>query len=882
MRLALTLLLSLSSLAWALTPAGTVIRNQAEARVGGERYLSNVVETLVQALCVPSVTPDGAIPSPGQEARAPAGGFAYLVYRVANLGNAPFTLGLDYLDQDAGFRPEALRLFLDVNENGQPDPGEPTVAILDLAPGEAKRVGVEVRLPTPASGSYFFTLRAACADNQGVKRDEDNWARVRVGEGPVLQVFKEATPTAARPGEAVTFRLTLHNLGGEALGPIYLTDDLSGLPLVYVGGSARAPVGRVEFYDGSAWTPLEPASPKAIRLLLSGLGRGGMAELTFQARVLEGTPPQTLRNLARVEGPGGPAEGAAEFTVLPLYQHHLGPQGNPRALPGGEGSADDRQAKEALEGTRVCFAHTLENAGSVAEAYALRVEGLPGGVTATFLTLSGTPLANPLPLNPGERADFLVCYEGFTAPFAARVVARGGAGDNATWDEITRVHPQGSLTLRKAVNPAGTVRPGDTLTYTLTLENTIGPMEVEVRDPLDPHLEFVSASHGGSLEGGEVVWRLTLPPGTTALTLTARVKPSTPDDTLIRNGARLHAPLSPDPIPSNPVENPVWSAGLLLQKEVTPREAQVGDLLTYTLRVANPAGAALEVRVEDTPDPRLEYVQGSATKGCQNPVPWTVEARDGKLLFAPFTLPAQGTECLSYRMRLRPGPAGAIVNVAQALGVSGSGAATASAQAQAVARLRPGVFEEKGLLLGRVFLDLDKDGLFSSGDIPLLGARVLLPGGLQVLTDAEGRYAFRDLPYGVYEVMLDPATAPFPRRPHPEALGEGYRHRVPVYGLAVSDFPLALDLSVRVRRSATLRMGPLTVEKRVVEAEGATLVVLTLKAAEPLPEFRLTDPVPGGEDFVFEAEALEGEKTLSYRLPPEAPFTDPEVRWRYP
>jgi uncharacterized repeat protein (TIGR01451 family) len=379
-----------------------------------------------------------------------------------------------------------------------------------------------------------------------------------------------------------------------------------------------------------------------------------------------------------------------------------------------------------------------------------------------------------------------------------------------------------------------------------------------------------------------VVWRLTLPPGTTVLTLTARVKPSTPDDTLIRNGARLHAPLSPDPIPSNLVENPVWSAGLLLQKEVTPKEAQPGDLLTYTLRVANPAGAALEVRVEDTPDPRLAYVEGSATKGCQNPVPWPVEVRDGKLLFAPFTLPAQGTECLSYRMRLRPGPAGEIVNVAQALGLSGSGAAVASARAQALVRLRPGVFEEKGLLLGRVFLDLDKDGLFSPGDIPLPGARLLLPGGLQVLTDAEGRYAFRDLPHGVYEVMLDPATAPFPPRPHPEALGEGYRHRVPVYGLAVSDFPLALDLSVKVRRSTTLRMGPLTVEKRVLEAEGARLVVLTLKAAEPLPEFCLTDPVPGGEDFVFEAEVLEGEKTLSYRLPPEAPFTDPEVRWRYP
>jgi uncharacterized repeat protein (TIGR01451 family) len=880
MRRVLPFLLSLLGLAWALTPAGTVIRNQAEAWVGGERHLSNPVITLVQGLCVPNVAPDGTISSPGQDLEASQGGVVYFAYRVANLGNTTSVLYLDYEQQDNGFLPDSLRLFLDINEDGRPDPGESSVPSLNLVPGEARRVGVEVRLPSGASGSYLFNLRASCTDDRGLKRDDNNWARVRV-KPPVLQLIKGVAPTAARPGEVVAFRLRLYNLGGEAVGTIYLTDDLAGLPLAYVPGSARASLGQVEFYDESAWTPLEPASPRAIRLVLSGLPQGGVAELTFQARVLE-APPQVLRNLARAEGPGGPAEGAADLEVLPLFLHHLGPLGNPRALPGGEGSPDDRQAKEALQGARVCFLHTLENAGTVAEAYALRVEGLPSGVGATFLTPSGTPLANPLSLNPGERADFQVCYQGFTAPFAARVVARGGAGENATWDEVSRVHPVGSLTLRKAVDPAGTVRPGDLLTYTLTVENALGPMEVEVRDPLDPHLEFVSASHGGTLEGGEVVWRLTLPMGTTTLTLQVRVKAATPDDTLIRNQARLLTPLAPDPLPSNPVENPVWGAGLLIQKEVRPWEVQVGDVLTYTLRVANPAGAALEIQVVDTPDPRLQYVEGSATRGCQNPVSWPVEVREGKLHFAPFTLPAGGTECLSYRMRLRPGPAGEFINVAQAFGVSGTGAAIASAQAQALVRLRPGVFEEKGLLLGRVFLDLDEDGLFSKGDIPLPGARLLLPGGFQVLTDAEGRYAFRDLSFGVHQVMLDATTAPFPPRPHPEALGEGYRHRVPVYGLAVSDFPLALDLRVKVRRSTTLRMGPLTVEKRVVEAEGATLVVLTLKTAEPLPEFRLTDPVPGGEDFVFEAEVFEGEKTLSYRLPEGAPFTDPEVRWRYP
>ncbi len=881
MRRTLPLLLSLLGLAWALTPAGTVIRNQAEARVGGERYLSNVVETLVQALCVPSVTPDGTLAAPGQEAQAPAGSFAYLSYRVANLGNAPFTLGLDHLDLDAGFRPEVLRLFLDENENGRPDPGETPVSSLFLSPGEVRRVGVEARLPSPASGFYFFTLRASCTDNQGVKRDGENWARVRVGDGPLLQVFKEATPTQARPGEVVLFRLTLHNLGGEATEPIHLTDDLSGLPLAYVPGSAVATQGQVEFYDGTDWSVTEPLVVKALRLRVLGLPQGGRAILTFEARVLD-APPQVVRNLAQAQGPGGPAEGGADIQILPFHRHYLGPLGNPRALPGDEGSADDRQAKEALEGQRACFAHTLENAGNGEEALALRVEGLPQGATATFLDLVGIPLANPLPLGPGAKVDFQVCYEGFAAPFTAKVVARGEAGDNATWDQVSQVWPAGSLSLRKEVSPVGAVAPGSELTYTLTLENGIGPMEVEVRDPLDPNLDFLSASHGGVLEGGEVVWRLSLPQGTARLTLRVRVKPGTSDDTLVHNQARLRTPLGPDPLPSNSVKTPIWGAALLLRKEVRPQEAQPGDLLTYTLRISNPASAPLTVRLEDTPDPRLRLVEGSVRRGCANPVPWNAQVSQGRILFAPMELPPRGQECLTYQMRVLPGPLGELVNVAQAFGLSAQGAAVASAKVQALVRIRPGVFEERGLLLGRVFLDLDQDGLFSPGDIPVPGARLLLPGGLQVLTDREGRYAFRDLPYGVYQVMLDPSTAPFPPRPHPEALGEGYRHRVPVYGLAVTDFPLSLGLKVKVRRTTLLRMGPLTVEKRVLEVGDGVLAVLKLKAEEPLPGFRLLDPVPGGEDFVFEAEVLEGEKTLSYRLPPGAPFTDPQVRWRYP
>ena len=76
---------------------------------------------------------------------------------------------------------------------------------------------------------------------------------------------------------------------------------------------------------------------------------------------------------------------------------------------------------------------------------------------------------------------------------------------------------------------------------------------------------------------------------------------------------------------------------------------------------------------------------------------------------------------------------------------------------------------------------------------------------------------------------------------------------------------------------------------------GGWRVVLVLKTSEPLREFTLTDPLPGGGERTFTYEVLEGELTLTYDLPPGVPglpgpggsdkapaLTDPQVRWRYP
>ncbi|MEJ5336867.1 MAG: hypothetical protein WHT26_06185 [Thermus sp.] len=872
----LALLPILLSLAMAMTPAGTVIRNQAQGWVGGEVYLSNPVETVVQALCVPLLSPSGTQAAPGQRATVLPGGFSYLVYRLQNAGNDPFTFNLN-VALAGDFAPAGVRLVLDRNGNGLPDPGEGEVASVTLAPGEGAGLVLEVQAPPDASGTLLLSPVATCPGGE----DRENWAAVEVAQA-ALSLLKSVVPGRVLPGEEATFSLEVRNLSPVTV-PVRVEDPLGGLSgLAYVPGSASATRGTVEYYDGAAWRPTEPPTVSGLALV-ADLPPGGSARLTFRVRALADAPPGVRTNRATARGGGAQAEGEAPVEVLPLPRHHLGPGGNPKALPGGEGSPDDEQRARTLQGQPSCFPHTLLNEGTVEDRY--RIEAiLPPGVSLA-LGRNGLPLDQPILLRPGEALDFEACVLAQDAgTFKVELVARSlGSGTlNRTWDILEAV-PADALSLTKEATPppGTTLKPGDEITYTLRIQNRYAPLTgAVVEDPLPEGVEFLEAP-GGTYDPATHTVRFLLDPlplGETVLTVRVRVK-NVPDDTLLLNRFTLRSRETPNPLPSNPVEHPVFGVNLLLRKGVAPEVARLGEVLTYRLEVVNPSQAPLTVRLVDTPDPALRYLPGSARiqADCQGEgVALEPREEGGSFVWEGLSLRGGGRLCVVYKMRVERVSRAELRNIAQAFGLSAQGAAVASAQVQALVRaLQP--LEEKALLVGRVYLDLDEDGRYTPGrDLPLKGARLLLANGWQALTDEGGRYAFRDLRPGPYQVMLDPASAPFPPLPHLEALGEGYRRGVQVFGLTQADFPLkAPKGTVKVERSTELRFGPLYLEKRLVQVGNEAWVHILLKAQTPLPEFSLRD----GEE-VFSVEVLEGERELT--LPYRGEFTDPEVRWRYP
>jgi uncharacterized repeat protein (TIGR01451 family) len=358
-----------------------------------------------------------------------------------------------------------------------------------------------------------------------------------------------------------------------------------------------------------------------------------------------------------------------------------------------------------------------------------------------------------------------------------------------------------------------------------------------------------------------------------------RVSAAAPDNATIVNRFSLRSPEIGNPLVSNSVTLRVQAAALLLEKRVEPRKVRVGDLLTYTLTAVNVGQVPLIVRLEDTPDPHLQYQAGSAS-------PAEPTQQNGRLVWENLTLAPGARVEIRYRMRVLAGAGSELKNIVQATGDSAGGTAVASAVASATVQIEQGALAAPHLLMGRVFLDTNRDGLYTAGlDVPLPGARVILGNGWQALTDAEGRYSFRNLTGGVWEVMLEPASAPFPPLPHPEAQGAGYRHRVRVEGLTVSDFPLERPAGLaRAQRQTVLEFGPLRLSKQLLPLPEGFRVVLVLESAESLNDLTLTDPLPGGGERVFQFAQFQGRQTLTYDLDGSlAPhLTDPQVRWRYP
>jgi len=201
-------------------------------------------------------------------------------------------------------------------------------------------------------------------------------------------------------------------------------------------------------------------------------------------------------------------------------------------------------------------------------------------------------------------------------------------------------------------------------------------------------------------------------------------------------------------------------AGLLyLEKTASRANAEVGDFVDYTVRIHNAAEQALAgVVVDDNLPAGFSLAPGTVRlDGASMADP--AGLRGPALRFEIGGVAAKSVSVLRYRVRIGAGALqGDGINRASA--TSAAPLALSSSVAAAKVKVTPGVFSEKGYIVGNVFADCDGDGLRGADEPGVPGVRVYLEDGSFAQTDADGRYGFAELRPRTHVAKIDGSTLP--------------------------------------------------------------------------------------------------------------------------
>ncbi|SDE78257.1 conserved repeat domain-containing protein [Thermus arciformis] len=450
-------------LAYAMTPAGTAIQNQASASYidsanQPRTTTSNLVTTLVQQVYAFTITPDGTEASPGQTKNALPGGQVVFNYVVTNNGNGTDTINLSTVQGTAdNFDLLSPTIYRDTNCNGTLDAGENTpITGLTLGMGQSACVLVVATIPTSATSGQYGNLNLAGTNAAPSPiTDNDNWARAVTTTAAALTASKAASPAgSASPGGTITYTISGQNVGGSAAYGIPVTVDSTPRTGILIAdtiptgltvntmptGSAGAGTVKIIYNSGAGWQtltasalPLTGNGTVKIGMLIEGTGAffpvGAQYTFSFTATVPSTASAGTsYANSATVQfdaNGDGDANDPGETvstntttnTVGASYNVAVGPYGYPEAGASGSysvggytvaRSGDTQTISSAYSGTTVVFRHTLKNTGNAADSFTLSFSGAPSGwacqLVADDLT---TPISGPVgPIPAGGTYDF--------------------------------------------------------------------------------------------------------------------------------------------------------------------------------------------------------------------------------------------------------------------------------------------------------------------------------------------------------------------------------------------------------------------------------------------------------------------------------------------
>ncbi|NDC60961.1 MAG: DUF11 domain-containing protein, partial [Betaproteobacteria bacterium] len=239
-----------------------------------------------------------------------------------------------------------------------------------------------------------------------------------------------------------------------------------------------------------------------------------------------------------------------------------------------------------------------------------------------------------------------------------------------------------------------------------------------------------------------------------------------------RSGYKASANPAVCPVLHNhiPLDPTSYGTSLLLSKQTSKTQAEMGDQVDFELSLSNRTGADISnIYFDDVLPAGFTYVKGTAMVGgmaIADPVQaFNKTTGRTSLSFSAGNASLADKKELSLRYRLRIG-VGVLndsdaINSAVASGLSSSAnQRLKSNTAQAKVRVSGGVFTNQGFAIGKVWADCNRNGTQEDQEPGVPGVRLYLENGNSVITDQYGRWSLYGLKPVTHVLRVDPRTLP--------------------------------------------------------------------------------------------------------------------------
>jgi uncharacterized repeat protein (TIGR01451 family) len=780
----------------ALAPlAGSIIRNQASVtfEIIGQpvRIDSNVVSVSVLPVEGLELTSDGNYSEP-------PGAPVYLPHRLTNTGNVATGYTVDAVNLPGdNYDLSGVVVYRDTNGNGTVDAGEPPIAsgdVINLAPGESLDIVISGIIPSTATSEQQAQVRITATSTSGVVTAQ-NVDTITARDGIAVDVKKSASPQSAGRGEEVTFTITATSRGTSAPAPIPVTVDGVSRNLIILQDVVPVNTEFVAIDSLGFATPLyhrfgDPAQNytsvppgdlsqvDAVAVGATAFPVNGTLILTFRVRI-SAVAAGDIRNIARIFYQDVVLNQVRDVpsnliqidipTAPPVLEYYTDDSYTRIATVTGIGRPLYLQAEAAA----------CNQSPTTVERVVITVASrLTGDVVRYNATETGPNtgifrIDPPIPTAAGSANtgnDILEIATNDT--LIARLPDCGGGEDAVT---SILVDPFGVVFNSRTNAPvAGATVTLIDVTGAGNGGNPGGPATVFDFDGVTPAPSTVVTGPDGQFQFPQVqpsTYRLqiTTPTGFTFPSVVP--PPLLSPGRIIDNSASYGGPFV---IAAGggavqidvPIDPPI-PAGLFVEKDASRRIVEIADWVDYRIRVRNASGfPVFNATVSDTL-PRGFALQSGSVKIDNVAVADPVGAPGPNLIFNVGNLAADDQRVITYRVRVGANAReGENENRARAQGDIVGGTINSNVAAAKV-RVQLGVFTTRGVIIGKVFVDVNANKVQDIGEPGIPGVRLYMEDGTFAVTDADGKYSIYGVSAKTHIVKVDRMTLPAGAQLHP-------------------------------------------------------------------------------------------------------------------